>query len=289
LTRQHAGGRWTRRAALQGCAVAAATGSTAFAAQRSALNVPTSDLAFNVRTIGKLQGDLSGKPTYTLNPGCVYGIVPGQSRAPNDFAQLLFKVIGCTKRISRLLPDGSVAEKSLNWMYYLDAVSEAPLDEWRNPYTNERLAAPPLRGGPAESRLTTRGPVTASFPGLESTALDAPLRVDWRLLGETAWISRHSAQRIPVKNEPSRNEFSIDAWVCKIADVLNERLTHIPASYCWTSHAEWPRWLKMPRYPGHVLWRIESSVVAEREELPNAFVAELERRAPGALATPLSW
>jgi hypothetical protein len=82
---------------------------------------------------------------------------------------------------------------------------------------------------------------------------------------------------------------SIDAWICNTADLLDERLTHIPSTYTWTSHAEWQPWTKMQGRAGHVLWRIESVVLHERSDLPQRFLRHLEALLPGKLAEPLNW
>jgi hypothetical protein len=293
--------RWTRRATL-----AAASGFTAatladsslahshhsatrLAAARGKLEQSSGSIAFSVLMIGKLRGDLAGRPVYLYNPGSVFGVVPGQGRSPAEFAQRLYRVEGVTKRISRLRDDGTVEEKSASWMFYCDWDTGAYLTEFRNPYTSELLRVPPLRGGPSHTLLTARGIVAESLAGLESTALDRPPQLDWRLLGDTAWISRHAASRIRPAQGGVRNEFSIDAWVAKIVDVADERATHISAIYSWTSHAEWQSWLNMPRHPGHLLWRIESTLLRDVNDLPTAFVAQLERAAPGKLAEPLHW
>ena len=69
--------------------------------------LPQDDPAFNVLTLGKLQGDLSGATTWIYNPGWVYGVLrPGTARRAVRAA--LFQVEGLTRRISRRLPDGSV-------------------------------------------------------------------------------------------------------------------------------------------------------------------------------------
>lgn len=282
---------WSRRAAL-GSAVGLAIGGgvlDAGARTHRKATLPIDDAGFNVVTIGKLQGDLSGRPTYTYNPGFVFGVVPNAGRAPDDFARLLYRVEGVTKRLSRLLDDGSVEETTRNWMVYCEADTGEYLRRFRNPYTQEMLDVPPLRGSPSRSRLTVRGPVTASFPGLENTSIDKPLDVRWRLLGDSAWLTRYSASRIRTASGTVRNEFSIDAWVCRRSDLQRRGSTHVPSSYTWTSHAEWQPWLNMARYPGHLLWRIEPTVLFDIAALPPALVARLDEVAPGQLAAPLSW
>jgi Protein of unknown function (DUF1838) len=250
---------------------------------------PRDDPAFNVLAVGRLQGDLSGATTYVYNPGVVYGVVPGQGLPPAEFGLRLFKVEGCTRRISRRLADGSVEERSRNWMFYCDAESGAPLERLQNPWTRQWLDVPPWRGSPGRSRLTVNGPQVAFGPGFENSSLGQPLRLDWRTLGDTTWVGRQSATRLRDPNGRFRNEMSIDAWVCRTRDVADARLTHIPSTYAWTSFAEWMPWLGMGSRPGNLLWRIESTVLHSADALPATFRERMQRVLPGKLEEPLGW
>ena len=280
----------TRRNTLQaalGLGVISATGATC-----TPLVSPSSwanDPSFNIGVIGKLQGDLSGKPTYSYNPGFVYGVIPNQGLAPAEFGQLLYKVEGVTKRISRLLQDGSIEERSRNWMFYCDADTGAYLKQWRNPYTQAIINVPPWRGSPSTSKLTLQGPVMDFGSGFENTSIGQAPKLDWRTLGETTWITRHAATRLTDDTGNARNEMSIDSWVCKTRDVAASELTHIPSTYAWTSHAQWQAWTEMQGRPGHVIWRVETVVMHERDELPNSLLAQLNKIVPGKIDEPMNW
>ena len=279
----------TRRTLLQGALALVATGVTTATSAATVRSVPLDDPAFNVRTVGKLLGDLSGVVTYTWNPGTVYGVIPGAGLPPGEFGRALYRVEGVTQRISRLLEDGSVEERSRNWMFYVDAERDEYLSRWRNPYTGEELEVPPWRGSPSRSVLTVRGPEVNFGTGFENTSLGKPPKLSYRTLGERTWITRHAATRLTDAAGKHRNELSIDAWICNTADLLDERLTHIPSTYTWTSHAEWQPWTKMQGRAGHVLWRIESMVLHKQSDLPQRFLRHLEALLPGKLDEPLNW
>jgi hypothetical protein len=250
---------------------------------------PRDDPAFNVLTLGKLQGDLSGATTFTYNPGIVYGVIPGQGLPPGEFGVRLFKVEGCTRRISRRLADGSVEESSRNWMFYGDADTGAPLEKFRNPWTGQTLEVPPWRGSPGRSRLTVNGPEVDFGAGFENSSIGRAVRLDWRTLGETTWIGRQASTRLRGAAGGFRNEMSIDAWVCRTRDVVDLRLTHIPSTYAWTSFAEWMSWMGMGSRPGNLLWRIESTVLHDVAALPAAFRERMQRVLPGKLEEPMGW
>jgi hypothetical protein len=133
----------SRTDALESAAIDASASSGAAGQNRAAPSLPLDDAAFNVRAVGKLVGALSGVVTYTWNPGTVYGVVPGAGLPPGEFGRALYRVEGVTQRISRLREDGSVEERTRNWMFYVDAERDEYLLRWRNPYTGEDLEVPP--------------------------------------------------------------------------------------------------------------------------------------------------
>ena len=278
-------------AAMTGTSVAASEAGQTGASKpsRELPDFPRDDPAFNVLAIGKLQGDLSGATTFIYNPGVVYGVIPGQGLPPGEFGQRLFRVEGCTRRISRRLPDGSVEERSRNWMFYCDADSGAWLTKFRNPWTGRELEVPPWRGSPGRSRLTANGPELQFGRGFENTSVGRPLRLDWRTLDETTWVGRQSSTRLRDANGRFRNEMSIDAWVCRTRDIADTRLTHIPSTNSWTSFGEWMPWLGMESRPGNLLWRIESTVLHTSDALPAALRERMQQRLPGKLDEAMGW
>ncbi|MCU0761009.1 MAG: DUF1838 domain-containing protein [Steroidobacteraceae bacterium] len=251
--------------------------------------IPRDDPAFNVLVLGKLQGDLSGATTWIYNPGKLYALRPGQGLPAAEFGQALCNVEGVTRRISRLLPDGSVEERSRNWMFYCDPDSGEYLRTLRNPLTGEMLEVPPYRGSPSGSRLTTSGLVADFGPGFENTAVGRPPRLEFRTAGDTTWVGRHSASRVRGADGGWRNEMSIDAWVCRTRDLADPRLTHIPSTYSWTSFAEWLPWLRMGGLQGNLVWRIEPSVLRSRDELPTRFLARMQQVLPGKIDEAMGW
>ena len=271
---------------------AAAPASRAEPAADGALldQLPIDDPDFNVEIIAKLQGDLSGRQRYLYNPGCVYGILPtGQGLAPQEFGRLLYRVDGFTARISRKLADGGVEERSHSWMLYSDALSGEPLQQWTNPYSGERLVVPEYRGGPSASRLTANGPALQGMAGLESTALGRPVQLQWRVIGPRTWLSRHASSRIRIGTGRARNEFSVDAWACATEDLRDRHRSSIPSTYTWTSHAEWQPWLRMQDRPGGVVWRIDTVLLDDRDQLPRSFIERVEKVLPGRLDQKLQF
>jgi len=285
----------TRRDALIGAGVMLAGFSSGGAAHTPRDRAPIAALAvddpvFNTRIVGRLQGDLSGRQRWIYNPGFVFATVPGQGLAPAEFGRLLYRVEGFTSRISRLLPDGSVEERSQSWMCYRHPTEDHWLNIFENPWTAETLEVPPFRGGTSHSWIKPHtGIALEGNADLESTAIGAPSRLAWRVLGERVWLSRHAASRLRLGDRSVRNEFSMDAWTCRLSELLDPRLTHLPSTYSWTSQAQWQPWLRMADRPGGLIWRIESMVLDHLEQMPEGLVERLSRVLPGKLQETLQW
>lgn len=264
-----------------------ASAGTTPAAQKLAARI--ADSRFNTELIGRLQGDLSGRQRWIHNPGFVFATVPGQGLAPGDFGRLLYRVEGFTARISRLLDDGSVEERSHSWMFYRHPEEDRWLEKFENPWTGETLDAPPFRGGPSHSWLRpTTGPELEGGTGLESTAIGRPTHLNWRIHDSNVWLTRHAASRLRA-GATARNEFSIDQWICRLDHALDVRRRHVPATYSWTSQAEWQPWLRMSNRPGGLLWRIDSVVLDDVAQLPAAFIERMQKLLPGKLYERLTW
>ncbi|HPF25777.1 MAG: DUF1838 family protein [Steroidobacteraceae bacterium] len=289
-----------RRALLAGSVVsggiasllptALADAATKHVTNQSGRNLPLNDPAFNVKTLGRLQGDLSGKTIYSYVTGQVFGLVPADGPALADYGRLMYRIEGGGIQMSRERTDGAVEERSRGWMFYLDPETGAYLDTFENPYTGDTVAVPTFRGGISGGVMTVNGPeVSANFT-MESTVFNRPVQLDWRFVGDQAFISRHAFTRWKESSTGvHKTEMTLDCWNCRIADIANEKLTMIPNVYSWTSQTEWQSWLKMRGKPGAMLWRNEGVKVKSLEALPRAFVEQSDKKVPGALRDALSW
>ncbi|MBM4212866.1 MAG: DUF1838 domain-containing protein [Gammaproteobacteria bacterium] len=283
----------TRRDCLIGGGLLLATqpapAAAGWSSVKQKLDARIADPRFNTELVDRLQGDLSGRQRWIHNSGFVFATVAGQGLAPGEFGRLLYRVEGFTARISRLLDDDSVEKRSHSWMFYRHADEDRWLEKFENPWTGETLEAPPFRGGPTHSWLhPTTGPELEGGAGLDSTAIGRPAQLHWRIHDSSVWLTRHAASRLRA-GTTVRNEFSIDQWICRLDQVFDMRHRHVPATYSWTSQAEWQPWLRMSGRPGGLLWRIDSVVLDDVEQLSGAFVERMEKFLSGKLHERLTW
>ncbi len=273
-------------AALPASAAAARRGRRAAPAA-----LPLDDPRFHMHTLARLQGDLSGRPLYGYSRGKVFGLTPGAGLPIADYGRRLYDYEGGSVSRSRLLPDGNIETVSRSFLFYTDPETGAYLAEWTNPVTGRTVPVPPFRGGISGSVLTPMGPkVSASFT-MESTVFGRPPRLEFVTMGDVTFVSRVAFTRWTPKGESrARTEYTQDDWVVRTADLLDSRRTTLSATSAWTSQTEWQTWLEMPPgTPGAQLWRANGMKTHRLEDLPPAFLAEVEAKHPGILTDPLEF
>ncbi len=238
----------------------------------------------------KMQGDLSGKMTFSYSEGRVFGIRPDRPDSLNVFGKEVFRYSGCGMKIMRLLNNGNVETKSKGWLLYRDPKTGEFLSEMVNPYTGEEIEVPPFRAGIRGGVMTPKGPeVDASFT-MESTAIGAPLDLVFTELGDKIHITRHAFTRwFESKSQTWRTEMTLDTYDIDRKHLYDRSLTHIPAEYHWTSETSWLSLLKMTGTPGHMIWTSSGSTFMNIEDLPADFIAATKEKQPDIFAEPLKW
>ena len=238
----------------------------------------------------KLQGDLSGKLTYSFSQGRVFGIRPDLPDDLSGFGREVFKYNGCGMKIMRQLDNGNIETKSKGWLLYQDPDSEEFIKEMRNPYTDEKVDVPPFRARIRGGIMTPNGPkMNASFT-MESTAFNSPLNLVFNSIGSRMHVTRHAFTKwFEKKSGTWRTEMTLDTYDFDRNYLYDRNISHIPADYHWTSQTSWLSILKMPEIPGHMIWTSNGSTLFDKSELPEKFVSATEERQPDIFSEPLSW
>jgi hypothetical protein len=279
-----------RRSAMLGAgALVAGMAVRADAATKAVLD--TGNPQSMMMILAKLQGDLSGKILYGYQRGQVYGLIGGQGLPLSDYGRRLYDYEGASVGRSRVLANGDVETRSRSWLFYTDPATGAYLKRWRNPITGNDVPVPPFRGGISGGVLTPRGPrVSANFT-MESTVFDRPTALEFVTIGDRSWVSRHAFTRwTPKGSSQARTEMTMDTWVVATRDLLNPKLSAIPATSSWTSQTEWQTWLQMPSgQAGQQLWRSDGMKTHKVDALPAAFVAQCKAEHPGILTDPIEF
>lgn len=238
----------------------------------------------------KMQGDLSGRMTFSYSEGRVFGIRTDRPDSLNVFGKEVFRYSGCGMKIMRVLDNGNVETKSKGWLLYRDPKTGEFLSEVKNPYTGEVVEVPPFRAGIRGGIMTPEGPeVDASFT-MESTAIGVPLDLVFTDMGDKMHITRHAFTKwFEKKSQTWRTEMTLDTYDIDKKYLYDRSLTHIPAEYHWTSQTSWLSLLKMAGTPGHMIWTSSGGTFMSKEDLPADFIAATEEKQPDVFAKPLTW
>ncbi|QMW23439.1 DUF1838 family protein [Sandaracinobacteroides saxicola] len=271
--------------------LAATAGLSVRADAASRATFDPKDPRFNMLTLARLQNDLSGKVQFGYSKGRVFGLNPGAGLPIPDYGKRLYDYEGASVSRTRELPNGDIETVSRSWLFYTDPATGAYLKEWRNPYTGQTVPVPPFRGGIGGGTLTPNGPkVSANFT-MESTVFNRPTELEFTTIGDKTWVSRAAFTRwTPKGATQARTEMTLDTWVMLTRDLLNPRLTSIPATSSWTSQTEFQTWLKNPpEQKGAQLWKSDGTKMSRLADLPPAFVAQCNAEHPGILTDPLEF
>ncbi len=239
----------------------------------------------------KLQGDLSGKQTFSFSEGRVFGIRPDKSAEDlNDFGREVFRYTGCGMKIKRMTEEGNVETKSRAWLLYQDPKTGAFLDRMKNPYTGEEIEVPPFRGGIRGGVMTPQGPIVDATFTMESTAIGNPLDLVFTQIGNRMHLTRHAFTKwFEKKSQTWRTEMTLDTYDFDMDYLYDRKHTHIPADSHWTSQTAWLSLLKMAGTPGHMLWTSSGGILMNKSDLPKAFIAATEEKQPDIFSTQLKW
>ncbi|MFS4467229.1 DUF1838 family protein [Maribacter sp. 2210JD10-5] len=238
----------------------------------------------------KLQGDISGKKTYSYSEGRVFGIRTDRPDSLNVFGKEIFKYSGCGMKIMRQLDNGNIETKSKGWLLYQDPNTGEFLDKMTNPYTGEEIEVPPFRAGIRGGVMTPNGPeVDANFK-MESTAIRAPLNLEFTEIGNRMHVTRHAFTKwFEGRSQTWRIEMTLDTYDFDMAYLGNRSFTHIPSDYHWTSQTSWLSLLNMAGTPGHMIWTSSGQTFYDMSDLPEAFVKTTEEKQPSIFSEPLEW
>lgn len=229
---------------------------------------PADELDALVRVLG----DRSGRAAPWWYTGYIYGVRPGEE------PRRLVRFEGCEINVFTPHGAGTWHLSGATTSYFQDPSSEAVLEEFVNPYTNERLPMKPnLLGGSGHTVYSSAGvqPRWKMLPDIPPQ----PLAVRWVRQANWVWM-RHDRVYPPGLPQP----------IAEVSTTLIERRAlqrrsdAIPALFSSSHISPWPRWLNMAGQAGHTLWHADGVKLRSIEELPPAFLERTRRLYPQQLS-----
>ncbi len=298
-----------RRAFLEGAgAVAAAgaalAGSTPARAKIRSSEPETLKGAFldlttgegNMEAIARINANTDMKSTkFGWAQGIVQGVMPGA---------IIRDLCGFTMiSAARLLPyeGGKGYRKVLREVgLYTDLKTGEILEEWTNPYFDEKVKVVPIANDPFNQLITPFAPKPPAYGGLiKSEEKRDPLQLNWFRRGDKAflfnYINLFYPSSLPPAKWPRENGnvmnqvtetflYSFD-W----ADLQNPDLTSIEYNGTWSRVTPWLPWMLMGPTPGHCIYNTHMGGEDSLDNMDPKTLAYVAKNYPKYLEAPKEW
>lgn len=233
--------------------------------------------------------------------GIVQGVVPGE-----QIRDLVgFELLSTAKFIPYQgpeLPEGMVGySKVLREIgLYTDLETGEVLEEWVNPYFNEKQKVVPIANDPFNHHITPFAPKGPEYGGLRPlTKEDAPLAMNFTRKGDTLHLFNHINLFYPSALQPemwpreSGNEFNqvTETFLFQIpwADMQNPDLGSVTYHGTWGRTTPWLPWMLMGKTAGHAQYNIFMGAVDDINQVNPKVLEYVEAKYPKYLVAPETW
>lgn len=278
--------RHSRRTALTIAAAAPAFGAIGLPPARAAINLldPVQGHKANV----KLRGSLGNAWVWRDYWGEVHAVLPERLPVP------MFKFQGLIKAKWTDNGDGTHSETLYDTSAFLDWRTEAILDTFDNPITNEKNDVIQVWDGPSTTTYTVNGPV---YPGTPKRAAE-PVSLPWRVEDGQVWLSETASFERPHPLSPdewpkassgktTRSLISL-TLSARLADLEDDTLS-APHDMRWTAVRSWLPWLHLGQMPGHLLTIGTGRKIPSPDALPPKMLEIITRQQPNYLTSDQPW
>jgi hypothetical protein len=253
------------------------------------------DPVWNREMYARIEGDTApGKFIFGQGTGVVHGVRDGEAVKPL-FGFELFS----THRLLRQA-DGSYQRLCRELVFYRDLATGQLLDQWRNPYTGERVRVVDIANDPFNFVISEFFPDPPSYGGLnKDKPPKRPLRLNWGLVNDTVTLDTDihlyyrnalDPARWPRESAGPMNRVSeMFRYFIRREDAENPELTHMPHNGVWSRVTPWLPWMLMGQAPGHAMYMGRFTSVASAEQAAPAVLARVRERYPLYLTAPDKW
>ncbi|MEP3050710.1 MAG: DUF1838 family protein [Erythrobacter sp.] len=217
----------------------------------------------NRDALARIMGDTDMQSTkYGWYTGLVHGVRPGE--AVRD----LFGFTGFS--VARLLPslpgeDPGYRKVLKEVGFYTDLQTGEVLEEWDNPYLNERVKVVHIANDPFNFELTDYIPLPPNYGGLNGGAPPKiPLQLDWRRRGNLLNMSQRINLFYPAALQPDAWPRESGSGFNRVTEMFlyqldwnemqNPENTVVKTSGSWNRITPWLPWMLMGPSEGHITY-----------------------------------
>lgn len=276
----------SRRGILGGAGMGAAGAAAASMMPASAsAAVPdgfdTMDPETNLRTLLKIQGDLSGDDILSGFGGKAWMWVPGEAN------YLAFQTYGIGATRLDYQGDGVWNFHHREVLYYMDPKTGEILDTWTNPVTGRTVEVMHILNDPVNRISRVNG-------GFRSPPFDHQIVGD-RIVFQID-VFRTKENPISRKKYPLHSQTDVyqscELWAISssLSEVANPDVTTASNHTAWARNGMWLPFMEMGNRPGHMVYHSQSfKLMNGAAELPKHILDYTEKHYPKYLEAPREW
>ena len=289
----------TRRQALR-AATAAAVGGAAVAATAQG-TAPKRALRFddpiwNREVKARMDGSVDPKKfIYGSVTGTVCGVRDNERVKP----LMRFEVFSTIRMVPQA--NGSYQRLCREVVFYRDLATGKLLDQWDNPYTNERVRVVDVANDPFNYVISEWFPDPPSYGGLNKEKPPRrPFLLNWGLADEDTvtletdihlyYPSALRPEKWPRETPgPMSRVSEMFRFFARRADVENPELDFIPSHGVWSRITPWLPWMLMDQAPGHIVYLGNMATRRTSDLHPRDVMQRVKERYPRYLTAPETW
>ncbi|MEJ2139659.1 MAG: DUF1838 family protein [Gammaproteobacteria bacterium] len=236
----------------------------------------------NFNALLKLRGDLSGDDFFFAFPGQAWAMIPQQQNYK------CFRTFGFgSGRFDKV--DGDYRILSREVLYYLDPETGEILNEWSNPFLNDRkVEVVHIQNDPVNGvfSLNGRGPLAPPYPYVSCGDMVA---FQWNFfIQHPNVLTREEYPKYSAGNIDQHAEL----WglIGSKKDILNPDTTSAYCTMSWSRVADWLPFMEMGDAPGKMVFHSHSLKLMDGpKELPRAILDYTEKHHSEYLTAPTEW
>ncbi len=262
----------------------------------------------NLYAFGKLWGSYDSKPTYGGYQGVLFARIGTRRLIP------LFGYVGCGNMQSRLNADKTINIRGTEAGYFTDLTSGKIIDNWMNPWTNEKVEVFPFINKAMRAHLTTEMPRFA----MGNTATDTPTLMNqtaaqkrsgtvpfilpWQQLGDQyllTWEYSHEYTNPVTKDKWPKahttttiNPSEHFSFYTPIGEMNNKSIPSSPFHAGFMRTSPWWPWMKMGQHQidGCLFGRMHSfQITGTTDDIPRVVLERVEKDHPEILEKQHGW
>ncbi len=248
----------------------------------------------------KMNSSLAGEPVYGWYSGHAFGVMPDQIIEP------LFGFEGFGCGWTKAQPDGTYQSAYKEVGYYKDLKSGEIIEQWTNPYTNEKCDVMHIHNASVNMTLKPQLPdytaaakngVTIGNPNFaHADDPNRPYGFPYAIAGDTISIFNDARGYVPNRLDPKVWPRESTGKMMGVAEffvltgsatqALDTKTTNIAITGAWTRIAPWLPWMIMGGKPGQLFYRSATKKLGRLEDVPEHIISYTAKRYPEFLKPP---